>query len=299
MRDLVIQGMRRTGTTVLFDVFVRDPRYATYYEPLNHVPESAAPGGGSGLHPVDLFEAVRDARADFLASSSTPVDEEVLNHGGPARPEVEVDHRVPEPVASYLDHLLARPGPKVVKFVRMGAKLRFLADRAPECVLAFPVRDPRAVVRSYLLGRSGRTASRYPTADDVFGRSTAHDPWSVRRLSDALAVRDGLAPDPGFTDAERVVVVWADAVRTMEAAGSELFGDRFVRIRHEDFCADPRRTLGSLFDRLEGPPDAATVRWCTQVVRRPRQWDLHDDPRWAGVFERAGATDLVTMLGYG
>jgi hypothetical protein len=299
MRDLVIQGMRRTGTTVLFDVFVRDPRFATYYEPLNHVPESASPGGGSGLHPVDLFGAVRDARADFLASLATPVDEEVLNHGGPARPDVEVDHRVPEPVASYLDHVLGRPGPKVIKFVRMGAKLRFLADRAPGCVLAFPVRDPRAVVRSYLLGRSGRTANRYPTADDVFERSSAHDPWSVRRLSDALAARDGLAPDPGFTDAERVVLVWADAVRTMESAGRDLFGDRFVRVRHEDFCADPRGMLGSLYDRLEGTPDAATVDWCEQVVRAPREWALHDDSRWERVFARAGASELVSTLGYG
>ncbi len=37
MRNLIIHGMRRNGTTVLFDAFVRDARFTTLYEPLSAV----------------------------------------------------------------------------------------------------------------------------------------------------------------------------------------------------------------------------------------------------------------------
>ena len=298
MRDLLIQGMRRTGTTVLFDVFVRDPRFQTYYEPLNALPEAVSLGGGSGVHQIDLFEGVRRVRADF-ASTNRDIDEATLNHGGPARPEVEYETELPPAVASYLASVLHAPGPKVTKFVRMGSKVPVLSTLAPESVLAWPVRDPREVVRSHLLGRGGRTADRYPTADAVFTHATNHDPWSVRRLSEALIARDRIEFSRPPTDAERIVLVWANAIRTMRSDGPRGFGDRSLMVRHEDFCADPGAVLGRIFGQLGGEPDPDTVRWCRDVVRVPQPWEFADDARWDSVFERVGAADLVDDLGYG
>ncbi|MEQ8840430.1 MAG: sulfotransferase [Acidimicrobiales bacterium] len=297
MRDLIIQGMRRSGTTVLFDVFVRDPRFETYYEPLNDVPSSAALGGGSGLHQIDLFAAVRGVRAG-LAAAPGAVDESLLNHGGPARPEVECREDMPGFVEEYVKRVLGAPGPKVTKFVRMGSKVHTLARLAPESVLAWPVRDPREVVRSHILGRGGRTSHRYPSADAVFTVASTRDPWSVRRLSEALIARDRLEFDAPLSDVERIVLVWADAVRTMMVDGPEGFGERSLMMRHEDFCADPAGVLTRLFEALGGSPDPDTVRWCQEVVREPTPWVHATDARWRTVFERTGAMDLVVDLGY-
>jgi len=297
MRDLVIQGMRRTGTTVLFDAFVRDQRFETYYEPLNVVTEKPSLGGGSGTHQLDLFTAVRSVRADFIRLHPD-VDPSLLNHGGPSRPDVEVDAVVEPPIDDYLAAVLGMPGPKVTKFVRMGAKVRQLSLAAPDSVLVWPVRDPREVVRSYLLGREGRTGHHYPSAAAVFSVASDRDPWSVRSLSEALITRDQVEFESPPTDAERVVLVWADSVRTMESDGPRFFGERAMRLRHEDFCADPARILGALFDRLEGRPDPETVRWCEGVVRVPDRWEYATDPRWEPLLERVGALELASELGY-
>ncbi|MEZ5165151.1 MAG: hypothetical protein R2695_01195 [Acidimicrobiales bacterium] len=121
----------------------------------------------------------------------------------------------------------------------------------------------RAVVRSYLEGRGRRWADRYPTADALFEARTARDPWSVRRLSEAILERDRVAVSGPLTDVERVVVVWAEVVRTTEIEGPRHFGDRALRVRHEDFCADPAAVLDSLFERMGAAP---TPRRCAGAV---------------------------------
>jgi hypothetical protein len=297
MRDLIIQGMRRTGTTVLFDTFVRDPRFETYYEPLNAVPETPSLGGGSGTHQVDLFAAVRQVRATFERTNPA-FDQAAFNHGGPSNPEVEVEADLPPLIRDYLEALLKRPGPKVMKFVRMGAKVRHLSTVSPDAVLAWPVRDPREVVRSYLLGRYGETAKYYPSADAVFTVASARNPWSVHRLSEALIDRDGLTFAAPLADAERVLLVWADSVRTMERDGPRYFGERALRLRHEDFCAAPNQTLDRIFEQLGDRPDVGTVRWCEETVRPAAKWEHSADPRWEQLLGRVGAAELATDLGY-
>lgn len=220
------------------------------------------------MHQIDLFDGVRRLRADF-ASAWPDIDEATLNHGVPTHPAVEYEADMPAPVEHYLAKVLGAPGPKVTNFVRMGSKVRSPAALAPESVLAWPVRDPREVVRSHLLGRDGRTAHRYPTADDVFAVASKHDPWPVRRLSEALI-----------------------------AEGPVDFGERPLRLRHEDLCADPGAMVTRLYERLGGVADSGLIDWCRGVVRVPEPWEHADDPRWTGLFERDGAADLVADLGY-
>ncbi len=48
-----ICGLRRSGTTILFDALGEDPGLACFYEPLREDTESV--GGGSGARDVDVF----------------------------------------------------------------------------------------------------------------------------------------------------------------------------------------------------------------------------------------------------
>jgi hypothetical protein len=49
--SLFIQGMRRSGTTILFDALLEDPGVTGYYEPLRE--QDVTVGGGSGARADD------------------------------------------------------------------------------------------------------------------------------------------------------------------------------------------------------------------------------------------------------
>ena len=99
--NVFIQGLRRSGTTFLFDIFLEDDRFACHYEPFARA--LASVGGGSGVHDADLFESVRAKRASFLDrypewSSRCPDFSALnfLNYGAPRLPELEFDGWVTE-----------------------------------------------------------------------------------------------------------------------------------------------------------------------------------------------------------
>ena len=67
---LFMQGMRRSGTTIIFDILSQDERLDLYYEPFSEGKVGSL-GGGSGLQPVDLMEKIRDVRSRIAAAGSS------------------------------------------------------------------------------------------------------------------------------------------------------------------------------------------------------------------------------------
>lgn len=297
MRSLLIQGMRRNGTTILFDAFLRDQRFTAFYEPLNLVGPEPLIDGGSGSHEVDLYSSLRIAQDDFLATRPA-ISRADLHHGAPTEPAVEYESSLPVRIRRYLTFLLAREDPWVAKFVRMGARVEILRDLAPDAVFAWSVRDPREVVRSYLFGPGGRTAHRYRDTDAVFETVSDLNAWSFRSLSDAILERAGGGPPGPLTDLDRVLIIWAESVRRLERDGPRWFGDRSVRVRHEDLCADPDRVLRSLWSLLDAAPDEDVLAWSRSAIRPVVPWEIADDDRWAERFDRAGITELAARHGY-
>ena len=294
----MIVGMRRNGTTIMFDGFVQDPRVTAFYEPLNLIGDAALLGGGSGVHQVDLYAPLRPIREAFLAANPD-VHPEELNHGGPTRASVEVTSGLPELIEQYLDAVFAAPGPKVIKFVRMSAKIADLHRRAPDNALVWTVRDPRAVARSYLHGRNGKFADRYAHSDDWFGATTpGFNRWSVGVLSDAVLGRTSRQTDDPPTDVERVLLVWKHMVQTMAIEAPQYFAGSNLCIRHEDFCEDPVGSMTALYQLAELDADPGVCEWLEHTVTPVPVPPFLDDGRWQQTFERLEMTDLVSSLGY-
>ena len=111
---LILQGMRRSGTTIVYDALAQDPALTLWYEPLAAAVKPAI-GGGSGAREVDPFEGLRAARTEFLAARGL-ADPALLNLGGPRDAALEFDREFPPLVADYLRFLLDRPGPVAAKF---------------------------------------------------------------------------------------------------------------------------------------------------------------------------------------
>ena len=92
LMNVFLQGMRRSGTTVFFDMFLSDGRFACFYEPLARMHRPSI-GGGSGLRDVDLFASARSRRDDFMRRWK--VTERDMNAGAPLNPETEFTTELP------------------------------------------------------------------------------------------------------------------------------------------------------------------------------------------------------------
>jgi hypothetical protein len=62
---LFVCGLRRSGTTIVYDALRADPDLRCFYEPLRE--DAATFGGGSGARDDDAFAETRAARERFRA----------------------------------------------------------------------------------------------------------------------------------------------------------------------------------------------------------------------------------------
>jgi Sulfotransferase family len=147
--QIFIQGMRRSGTTILYDLLSADPSLRCFYEPM--AAGRPAIGGGSGLRHEDLMAGVREARETFAAEHPELEDASVLNYGAPRDWRLEFERDLPPVVRDYLRFLLSRGDAVAMKFTRMAYKIPVLAEIAPRGRLIHVIRDPRAAARGRVL----------------------------------------------------------------------------------------------------------------------------------------------------
>ena len=294
--NVLIQGMRRSGTTIVFDLLSEDPRFTAFYEPLAASRPSV--GGGSGLRDYDLLEPVREARAAFLAGRPEIADPALLNHGAPRDWRVEFEEDVPEYVEAYLRFLLDRPGDVLVKFTRMYCKLGVLARLDPEAPLVHIVRDPRRVAASYLFGRDGVRRDRYPGPDAFFGSVTTRSAWASRDFSDHLLTLPAYAHLMPLTDMERILLLWRFTFERTRADGLRCFGDRYLRVRHEDLSTAPEATVDSIYAHagIVAPPAVRAL--AAAAVRAPGPVFAAEDRRWGVAVGRLGLGPAMEQAGY-
>ena len=186
---IFIQGMRRSGTTILYDLISADPLLRCFYEPL--AAGRPAIGGGSGLRDIDLFADVRDAREEFAALHPELEDTSLLNYGAPRDWRLEFERDLPPIVREYLRFLLAQHQAVAMKFTRMSCKIPVLAEIAPQAKLIHVVRDPRAVAVSYLFGKHHHQHKQMQDPDAFFETTSAWTQWSSFDFSERLRCHDG------------------------------------------------------------------------------------------------------------
>lgn len=293
---LILQGMRRSGTTIVYDALAQDAALTTWYEPLAAAVNPAI-GGGSGARDVDPFESLRAARADFLGARGL-TDPALVNLGGPRDATLEFDREFPPLVADYLRFLLDRPGPVAAKFTRIYAKVPAVARLFPTAGFVHLVRDPRAVVASYLFGKGRQYAARFGAPDVFFHARTDRTAWSSYPISELVRREYAHESLPEPTDLERILLVWRFTYERVKLDAARVYGPRAIMLRHEDFCADPARELERLYSLAGYTPPAAVVAWAVANVCPPGPIHAADDPRWRQAFERMGMSRLAEEAGY-
>lgn len=294
---ILIQGMRRSGTTILYDALLEDPELECFYEPWRE--ESDTPGGGSGARETDPFSQTRELRKRFRDERYPDLELDEFNCGGPRNPALELGPEVPEHCAGFLRTLLERPGPKMVKETRFYDKLEAIREIAPEdTVLVHVVRDPRAVAASMMMGRDRKRAETYSTPESFFDEREKRKLWSSRQLSQLLLKRpeySHVRRPPNFI---RILMVWKHTFESTWREGRLLFGDRYVLLRNEELRADPVGAISRVYRAVDRPTPPAVAEWARGKVRSPEIPFAAADPRWAEAFAALGMRDALADAGY-
>jgi len=293
---LFVQGMRRSGTTIVYDALLEDPALHCLYEPFSHAREAV--GGGSGMREADLFARVRELREEFRRTRHPSLDTRLLNWGAPRAPELELEPDLPVVCRDYLLFLLEQAPDVVIKEVRMYGKLPMLAALVPGASLLHLVRDPRAVATSYLMGRDRRRAALLETPDAFFEHRSKRSMWASRQLAQALSGHPGYEGLADGTDVVCVLGVWR-FVFEQTRAGAAAFGDRQALLRHEDVTAQPVAALEAVYRLIGRPPPATVTNWAGANIAPRDDVFAPEDPRWGAAMAQAGLDAVLEPAGYG
>jgi hypothetical protein len=294
--NLFVQGMRRSGTTILYDALVEDPELRLFYEPLRE--EKVTVGGGSGARETDAFAETRELRAAFQRERFPEVPLEEFNWGGPREPRLEIEPGLPEHCFELLRHLLDLAPAVAIKETRLYDKVADLAELDPGAALAHVVRDPRAVTASIMLGRGRRREKRFPTVDRFFSDAEKRRLWSSYEIAEALLERSDCPLIMEPTSVDRVLLVWKHTFQSTRREGMRLFGERYVPLRNEELRADPGAALAPLYAALDRPVPDPVAAWARDNVRPPEEAYAANDRRWLDAFRRLEMEETIADAGY-
>ena len=300
--NVFIQGMRRSGTTILYDALLADPELRCFYEPLRE--QDVTEGGGSGAREGDAFAETRELRERFQRERFPDIPVEEFNWGGPRKPPLEIDPHLPEHCRELLRWLLEQAPAVMIKETRLYRKVGDVAELDPDAVFVHVVRDPRAVAASIILGRKKRRLQRWSSPGEIFNERTDRKLWSSRAISTAMAAADGTDAS-GFSDVEHILRVWKLSLESAYEEGRRLYGDRYLLLRNEDLRESTEAAIESVY-RVLGREAPSDVReWARAKVREPEAVLAGDDPRWGELLanlelgpslEAAGYADLAGTL---
>lgn len=299
------QGMRRSGTTVLFDLVLEDGRFTCFYEPL----AAAKPtfGGGSGIHrETDLFEPVRAVRERFLVENPHWLqrypefrDLNLFNYGAPRSVALEFEPDLPDYCKGYIGLLCNSASNTFIKFTRMHAKVACLKEIAPDAKLIHVVRDPRQVTASYLFGKNQKNRARFRDSEHFFTRVSDASAWSSRLFSDFILSLPRYRGITNCEDFQRILLIWKYKFERTHTAGLACFGPAYLLVQHEELLADPAATLERIGDFIGHPFKPETKNWALRNLRKPVPPFAEENPRWRQAFERLGMEDALFAAGYG
>lgn len=296
--NIFMQGMRRSGTTIVFDVLWQDPRLDSYYEPLAAAKANAF-GGGSGATSIDYFSKVRKERDAFVYQYPDELSTDLLNYGAPRDSSLEFEHDHPEFVKDYIEHLTMQQPRTVVKFTRMYNKLGALHEIDKDAKFIQLLRDPRAVVSSYLFGKGQRNKRLYSTEKDFFTRKSSYSAWSSFDFSEKIIALEGLEKFKNCPDFIRILLIWKHTFRSTYEGAKKYFSGNFLMLKNEDLRSSPVAALERLYDHIDLEPNSHVFNWAKENIKPCGQVPYPDSHEWLKAFEELGMMQMLELAGYG
>jgi hypothetical protein len=290
--QVIIAGMRRSGTTILFDCLSEDPRFFSIYEPLSLGKTNV--GGGSRVKTVPYGSQLNELRREFIQKQNLHVEPSYFNYGAPTDYRLEFEECFPDLYKEYLQFLGAKDTSVLMKFVRVQNKLKDLRETFPDSKLLHIVKDPRRMAMSYLFGRmkrkgiKGRLKYTY-VKRFFFSMKNGFNTWNSENLSNYLINNSteyaSLSDVPLF---QKIMFLWKYINEQLQDQGKLHFGDDYLQIRHEEFCNNPQETLQHIYTHIGYSLSEDAAIWAAKNLRPPKQIICEGSPKWKKAAEQLG-----------
>lgn len=279
---LLISGLRRSGTTALWEIFRTAPAITAFDEP---------------FHPR-LWTGVRDNPKGTwpeLTSLWGTGPRDLVPNVTPITPLDELTSDLTPAQLLYLQTLLTQGRTVVIDVVRHWNKLAALSAADPNLHIVLLVRSPVPWVLSHLLP-SGGTGWRFLLGTKL-RRATAlwrrgnFDNWQYETIIDAaLAQRhrvlEGMTLSPTALQSEsahvKLLAFWWAANRNSYRDLLSHAAGRFDVLLAEDFMSNPVTVAETLMSR--GKFKHQTLDY--KSIRAPGKDPLQNDRSWMRAFDR-------------
>lgn len=287
--NIIIIGMRRSGTTILFDCLYEDKRFDSYYEPFCHGKINI--GGGSGEKQIPYGEKINNARREFIWQKKLDISPEYFNLGAPQKPEMEFEKRTPLVHREYLSFIATKNEHTLMKFVRVSHKVETLHKLFPDARIIHIVRDPRRMAMSHIFGKN-RKASNSMKAIKLqllqamkrrrfFYLKTGFNNWSSEKLINYFITScpkyANFENSPSY---EKIMLLWKVLYDKTREDCLDFFGSNYLELRHEDLCTKPIHTMEVIYDFLKMRCDEVVKDWSRSHVKRTKPIYRVHDKRW-------------------
>ncbi|MBI1338492.1 MAG: hypothetical protein GC164_16235 [Phycisphaera sp.] len=248
--NIFIIGLRRSGTTIFWEMFRQDARFVCYDEPYNPMLDELPEEHDKMVRAEFITLYNRDPEDFKRRFAPIPVEEEM--HGGMTQAQKD-----------YLKHLIGTAEHTVMDFTRVHFKLRDLHEIDPGAVLVHLYRRPQSSATSHLLPSGGKTLRRkistWMRLRTFWTRYRWYNNYSFENMIDNCSRGrfDELVRQTGLDVAKvrampaigKLLVWWRVAYETAEKDGRSLYGDRFVSLSFEEFCQQPEKVLRNIYDK--------------------------------------------------
>lgn len=296
--NIIIVGMRRSGTTILFDCLDEDGRFDSYYEPFCRGKINI--GGGSGARNIAFGKKLNNIRREFISREKLFLPLEFFNLGAGTNFRRELEEGIPPLFQEYLKFITSRNEFTLMKFVRVSYKIRALHGLFPEAKIIHIIKDPRRIVMSHVFGRTNgrpmtvkgklkRLARRRLWRLTFFSRKTGFNNWNSENLINFIIQSDPkydvFKKAPAF---EKLMLLWKLLYRRTRRDGLKCYTSNYLEIRLEDLSYDPTSTIESIYDFLQLSCPEKLKNWAYSHVKPSKPIYRAGDQRWYSAAERVG-----------
>jgi len=272
-----IQGLRRSGTTILFDVLTTDNEIFGIYEPFSAGKKTI--GGGSGARKEDLTKTLREIRVNFLKENKN-FNHKSFNRGSPTQFRKEVfNSKLTKFEYDYIKSL-ANVKNSYLKFTRASFIVKELYGIDSHAKFIHIIKNPALWVASHMLGKK----NKFPNADAFFNCKTGFDNWSQERISN-FYIKEKYPCHINKSAVFKLLLIWRDFNLEAEAACVATFGSNYLKIFNDDLCTNTEAHMNKVYNFLEVRPNKKAIRWATNNISGPKKIMFQNDQRWRKYFD--------------